>query len=193
MTILREKCCAFEPGLRRTYGGPTWERHTPGRLADDWYESSFAGTAGRWEWTQSPANPNVVITRARTRRPTPPDIQEALRASKWLLELHDDWDEQGSPGYSQAVLKTVETFLSKFDAFARQIIGSAVPTPEILPGPNGSIDVRWRTSRSDLLVNFPPEGKGVPTFYGDDFGSTCIRGTLDTAKALAALTAWLMH
>jgi hypothetical protein len=72
-------------------------------------------------------------------------------------------------------------------------LGRELPAPAILPGPNGSIDLHWKTPRFELLVNVPREEANPATFYGDDYGSLCIRGNLNTTEEFVGfLGFWLL-
>jgi hypothetical protein len=40
--------------------------------------------------------------------------------------------------------------------------------PEIMPGPNGSMDLHWKTDARELLINVPPRSEETISYYGDD-------------------------
>lgn len=115
-----------------------------------------------------------------------------IENSRWILDLPDDWDDQGSPKYSFNTWKRATDFLLLQSYFAKNMMGRDLPAPKILPGPAGSLDLHWKMPSFELLVNIPSEIKKAGTFYGDNYGGLCIRGNLDTSKEVAGLIVWLL-
>ncbi|MBI4661430.1 MAG: hypothetical protein HY735_21620 [Verrucomicrobia bacterium] len=70
-------------------------------------------------------------------------------------------------------------------------IRASIPPPKILPGPDGSIDVHWKTKTCELLVNVPAGSNQRADFYGDDYGSLRIKGTIDPENPSSGLLFWL--
>jgi hypothetical protein len=123
----------------------------------------------------------------------PSTALEAIESSRWILDLEDDWDEQGAERYSEVTWSRACGFLARQTTLARRSLGRELPTPAILPGPNGSIDLHWKTRRFELLVNIPREETKSATFYGDDYGTLCIRGNLNTSEEVLGLVGfWLL-
>lgn len=78
-------------------------------------------------------------------------IEEVITRSQSILDLQDDWDGEGSPGYSR------ETW-ERAIAFLRRLVKMAdIPAPVISPAERGSIDLYWSTDDSSLLINFSPD------------------------------------
>jgi hypothetical protein len=73
--------------------------------------------------------------------PVPPSIQRVIDASRSILALQEDWDDEGSPGYSESTWRRAVDFLIRQATFAQHIVGRDLPVPKILPGPKGSIDL----------------------------------------------------
>ena len=67
-----------------------------------------------------------------------------------------------------------------------------MPTPQINPGPEGSIDVHWKTRQFELLLNFPADPTLPAGFYGDDYGTLKIKGKMRTEGFNQGLLLWLM-
>ena len=84
-------------------------------------------------------------------------IADAISSSRWILNLNDDWDEKGSPGYEQTTWQRACDFLVRQAKFARESHKRNLPAPRILPGPDGSIDVHWKMPQFELLVNIPED------------------------------------
>jgi hypothetical protein len=151
---------------------------------DDWFEpSGFKGFAANWLRGRS----------VKRRVAVPSTTLEVIESSRWILDLEDDWDEQGAEGYSEATWGRACGFLARQATLARRSLGRDLPAPAILPGPKGSIDLHWKTRRFELLVNIPREEAKPATFYGDDYGTLCIRGNLNTSEEILGLVGfWLL-
>lgn len=121
------------------------------------------------------------------------NIEEALASAKHsLLSLQTDWDEAGSPGYTEETWERMSSFLLNQSKHLAATYGVETPTPKILPGPNGSIDLLWKHDKYELLLNIPADSKTPASFYGDDKGSFNIKGKLDPTKINQGLLQWLM-
>ena len=116
----------------------------------------------------------------------------AITASKSILELEDDWDDQGSPRYAEATWQRAADFLVRQAGFARANLGRELPVPKILPGPKASIDLHWKLAGFELLVNIPSDAAQPATFCGDDYRNSCIRGNLNPAEEIRGLVVWLL-
>ena len=119
-------------------------------------------------------------------------VAREIDRSRELLALADDWDEHGSPGYDEIVWNRAVRFL--VDVTARLWAEHKVlaDTAAVLPGPEGSIDLDWRTHGRELLVNVPRDPRSPATFYGDDgAGGRQVKGTLDTEVPNRWLLVWL--
>lgn len=119
-------------------------------------------------------------------------LQTAINSSRWILDLEDDWDEQGAIKYSRETWDDVCKFLIRQTNAARKALDRELPIPRVLPGPGGSIDVHWKTARFELLVNFPADKKKAATFYGDNYGILSIRGNFSLSEDVLPLVAWLL-
>lgn len=109
-------------------------------------------------------------------------VEQAIRDSEKILQLKDDWDEEGSPGYEFATWKRAAEFVRLHCYKAWRISKRSVPAPIVFPGPDGSIDVHWRTEELELLVNVPADPSKPASFYGDDYADICIKGTVSTSR-----------
>ncbi len=158
--------------------------------------AEWRGVFYRWKatsgaWTVKRSSRNKQTRQARTG--IPKNIEKAITSSRGILDLNEDWDDQGSAAYKQATWQRACDFLERQTRLARETFRSNLPAPRILPGPDGSIDVHWKTPRLELLVNIPEDQNKLATFYGDDFGNLAIRGNLNPAEAKTALVAWLLE
>jgi hypothetical protein len=119
-------------------------------------------------------------------------ITETIHGSQWIVELGDNWDDQGSSRYDRATWERACDFLRKNSALAHRKFQRELPLPKTLPGPESSIDLHWKMSAFELLVNVPADCKEPGTFYGDDYAGLSIRGTLNTAAEVQGLVVWLL-
>jgi hypothetical protein len=126
-------------------------------------------------------------------------ILEAIEQSRYMLAFEDDWDEEGSPAYTGATWERATAFLLRS---ARQLWEDnhlSLDAPKILPGPAGSIDLHWKTTRRELLINIPDTPDEPANFYGDNSSSRehlpnqTVKGVLDTSKDHPWLLMWLMQ
>src|SRR5262245_45212970 len=104
----------------------------------------------------------------------------AVVSSRTMLELTDDWDGEGSPGYQQSTwLRAVAFIVDNALAYLEEH-GVPVPAPKVRKGPAGSIDLHWREPERELLVNIPAHAATAADYYGDDrSGGHIVKGTLD--------------
>ena len=114
-------------------------------------------------------------------------LETAIEESKKLLELQPDWDEAGAPAIERTTWERATELLRSVSEMARQIGGTIIQAPRILPGPGGSIDLHWRTTRHELLVNVPADSNRACDFYGDNYGRFSLKGTFHPDEATPSL------
>lgn len=105
-------------------------------------------------------------------------VANAVEHSRWMLELKNDWDGEGSPGYLEETWRRGVSFLLQNALSLRERFQLVIDTPKIHNGPEGSIDIYWNTPNGRLLINIPPESKGSASFYGCNLNGHEIKGTL---------------
>lgn len=94
------------------------------------------------------------------------NLIEEIEKSKYILELPDDWDDEGSPKYEEEVFINAIEFLIKSVQDIKDEFDVIIDTPKILHGPDGSIDVLWKNADYKLLLNISPDENNIATFYG---------------------------
>lgn len=125
------------------------------------------------------------------------ELSEAARASLGILRLQDDWDGEGSPGYSEVTFNRVTSFLvsSALQYWSRH--HKRLRAPRILPGPHGNIDLHWKTPQRELLISIPADPAEPAAYYGDDKEDgtdNAIRGkSLVTSQYNEWIFSWLMR
>jgi len=122
-----------------------------------------------------------------------PQIEQVIESSRNILNLRDDWDEEGSSGYAVETWARATRFIRRVALAFKNDMGRWVDAPKITPGPDGSIDVRWKTEKRSLLINFPADDTKPADFFGSNKGSDTIKGTLDLPSQNQWLLIWLMR
>ena len=120
-------------------------------------------------------------------------LREEIEQAKRLLTLENDWDGEGSPRYSEAAFERAIKFLTKYVEWLRGAYHARPPLPRIGPGPDGSVDLHWREASWELLVNIPADAAKPAVFYGDNYGTQKIRGSMNADKFNLGIAEWLMN
>lgn len=110
-----------------------------------------------------------------------------------ILALKENWDGEGAKKYRKETWERATQFIKKTYFHLWRQTQKLVTPPNILPGPDGSIDIHWKTPKFDLLINIPEDIKEPATFSSDDYGLNTIKGTFDSKKFNQALLSWLME
>jgi len=129
----------------------------------------------------------------RERRRRLAKIESAIEKSRSILELGDDFDGEGSPGYLKETWERASSFLRQLAATSLDRFSQVAAAPYIDPGPNGSIDLHWKRATCELLVTVPADPNTAPTYYGDDYGKSVVKGSLDSDANLRVVVLWLLE
>ncbi|HMF32542.1 MAG TPA: hypothetical protein VKK79_14055, partial [Candidatus Lokiarchaeia archaeon] len=92
------------------------------------------------------------------------------KAKQHILSLEPDYDGEGTPAFDTLTVNRAIAFLKKLAFNLFRLTQTILISPKILPGPEGSIDICWRTSEFQLLINFPADATEPATYYGNDYG-----------------------
>lgn len=99
----------------------------------------------------------------------PPELKTIAREIEKavsFLENIEDWDPDEGDLYSFATLKNAVTFLVDYSIWVFNVHDFIIPTPEIYPGPDGTIDILWKNEKFKLLVNIKSHPDLSATFFG---------------------------
>lgn len=118
-------------------------------------------------------------------------LEEAIEASRYILDLPDDWDGEGSPGYTSVVWMHATDLVRTIGRRLFQRTESEPLVPAISNGPDGSIDLHWEHPSFELLINVPANPLHPPRYYGDDYGVDQFKGRLISPRKLTLLIDWL--
>ena len=119
-------------------------------------------------------------------------LRDAIERSRWILALQPDPDVGITERYTEDTWNRAVEFLVRHALWLWNEHHVAIPAPEIGPGPNGSIDIHWKSARYDLLVNIRRDASEPAAFYGDDRDKISIKGTLDPSAYNRGLLSWFM-
>lgn len=120
--------------------------------------------------------------------------QYAIELSKIqseILNLHDDWDGEGTKSYQKSTWNTLEGFLKHLVVSLNIKNNKTIDMPTVYPGDKGSIDLHWKNSKFELLIKFYEQLEMNPTYYGDNFNKDRIKGCNPVLKLNDIILAWL--
>jgi hypothetical protein len=143
-----------------------------------------------WLSPPPPREQHWIHRKSRTIAPLA-NLIKAVNKAQSILTLPDDWDDAGSPAIRPETLRRAVLFLLLHAAVLWGRYSVIIPTPRISAGPDGSIDLHWRTRRRELLVSIPQDLKGPAPYYGDNFGTERRKGTIPANALDLELFAWL--
>jgi hypothetical protein len=118
-------------------------------------------------------------------------LERAIAESSYIYSIKDNFDGEGTPGYSRETWDRATTFLREFAQRCATECGCAISAPVIGPGPNGSIDIIWKENDYRLLLNIPAEPSADASFYGDDRGRARVEGEFKLSANNIGLMMWL--
>lgn len=120
-------------------------------------------------------------------------IHDAIERSKrHLLSLPRDFDGEGSEAYTKGAVERAISFVKKLAISAWKVNHAIVPVPNILAGPDGSIDVCWKEDAFSLLINFPPSGEELASYHGHDNLGNTTEGCFDGSKLDQVFLFWFL-
>lgn len=104
-------------------------------------------------------------------------IADEVVESEYLLALDDDWDGDGSPGYTEPTWQTAVSLLLDIANNYKSISSRRLEHAEILPGSYGNIDFEVRTHKRTLFVSVPADSRESVRYFGrNNTRDTEIRG-----------------
>ena len=124
----------------------------------------------------------------------PSSITAAIEASKYIYDLQDDWDEEGSIGYQKATWERATDLIMGFFDHSLGIDTHSLPAPNIAPGPDGSIDIHWqlKNKNRELLINIPADPQSPAVYYGTGGPNDVTKGKLELSSQNSWIIRWLM-
>lgn len=117
-------------------------------------------------------------------------ISKLLKDAEWITDLDDNWDDEGSLGYTEELLSKVGLLLKNWKNKSWKDSGELMPLPDVQPGPDGSIDLHWKKGTYELLLNVPNDD-GLIHFYGDDYNENVMKGNFLQSAEMPNFLFWL--
>jgi len=121
------------------------------------------------------------------------NISAEIERSREILKLEPDWDGEGSPNYSEDTWNRAKDFLWNQAKWFSEQYHRAIGCPRIAPGPDGSIDIHWKTDTAELLINVPTDRSEPLSFYGDTKSGSHVKGSLKDSDYRQAMWLWLQE
>lgn len=120
-------------------------------------------------------------------------IEDEIKASRYMLDLGDDWDDEGAPGYRRETWERATGFVRQAAREFAELTGRPAPAPRISHGPESSVDILWDVESRRLLVNVPDDPNRPADFYGDNgpARNVTVKGLFDPTSSQAWLLLWL--
>lgn len=111
--------------------------------------------------------------------------------SRRLLDLGDDWDGAGSPGYVEETWVRAVDLLISIVAELSDEYAIRTDFVEIMPGSHGSIDFEIRLPSCRLFFSVPPSNETPVRYFGEDSKKrNSVKGTFDAGADLGWLMQW---
>lgn len=154
-----------------------------------WHKRTRAGSRTTAEvWRRSRGQRQSRPTEWQVPRRPLEDVARVVERSRDLITAID---EEGSPLCSIAAWERAAQFLADYARWAWDNQGRRIELPEVLPGPEGSVDLHWRTRHFELLLNVPTDPSKFIEYFGDDAKGNTTKGIIVTIDNGGLLT-WLM-
>jgi hypothetical protein len=120
------------------------------------------------------------------------NIYKAIQNSENLLELNEDWDDEGAIACNPTIYLRAIVFLVKYSNEVLISHNIVIDFPEINLAKDGSIDLEWRNENYILLINFINSRELDIHYYGEDSSSkTIIKGFIDYKSINKDLAFWM--
>jgi len=175
-------------------------RHRCLRCNRDFVSSSekprFCGKCKSSLWDRPRAHlrsPGSAGSASRAKDVSYQELKAEIEKTKRILELQDDWDGEGSPGYAVETFNRAIAFLNTYAQRLWESDGIPLPVPRIGPGPEASIDLYWKRPRWELLVNISADPSEAASYSAEDDGGHRSRGFVPTEKFDSRFATWLKN
>jgi hypothetical protein len=119
-------------------------------------------------------------------------VADAVEKSEYILDLPEDWDDEGSPRYERETWERAVKFVLRNAVELWRKERVRVEPPALHNGPDASIDIHWRSPGAELLINVPSGSDRPATYYGlNKRARTETKGKLDTSASNEWLLMWI--
>jgi hypothetical protein len=119
-------------------------------------------------------------------------IKDIVENSRNILELENDWDDNGALASKDYIYyRSIEILVR----YAQSVFVNhqlVIDNPEINLCRDGSIDLEWRKKGLMLLINIQNKENIDIHYYGEDYNkNTILKGFLDSFKLNLDLVFWM--
>jgi hypothetical protein len=118
---------------------------------------------------------NISIELFETTVVFPPqlkNIADEICDSLFIVDLQDDWDNEGAVAINKELYRDSIQFLIDYSLALFNIHNVVIEAPEINPCRDGTIDISWKTGNVRLLLNFRlNNGHSKALFYRDHYNN----------------------
>src|SRR5207249_3904112 len=115
-----------------------------------------------------------------------------LESSRKMLEFAQDWDGEGASPIAESTWQRAANFLRQTASTLWTNYHLRLESPSIEPVADGSIDLHWKLSNRELLVNISPTDEKWADYYGDNkLGWNVVKGKFNTHARNLWLFIWL--
>lgn len=93
-------------------------------------------------------------------------LKHSIVLSSYILDLQEDWDDNGAVPYSEETWKKAVKFVIDFGFWINENFSARYIIPKIYHGPNGSIDILFQHENFKAFFNIAAQGK-IGYFYAN--------------------------
>lgn len=113
-------------------------------------------------------------------------LESAYSKSEYILNLEDDWDDEGACKYHFEIWKKALEFINTYALTLFVDFNKKIDIPRIYHGPKGSIDILIENSVYSLLINvLSSEDKAI--YFGKDINGNISKGEVNLKRMNSAL------
>ena len=116
-------------------------------------------------------------------------IGKTIEDSRQILEYK--CCEPDDVPIEEATWRRAAEFLTRHAKRVWETTGGDIESPDVLSGPDGSVDLHWDRPTYELLINIPADQDAAAGFYADDRGQMFIKGRFDPSRINKGLIDWL--
>jgi hypothetical protein len=140
----------------RDFHAEAWKEEKQPLHVNEWHARHPEGFFGLCYETQA------------LRAPDTSQIEQAIEASRTLLDLPQGWDDGEAKQISKLTWDLATAVLREAARAAHRRFNHLLPAPNIGPCSDGSLDLFWDTSNYTLLINVQAEQ--ASDYYGERAG-----------------------
>ena len=119
------------------------------------------------------------------------NLETTIDAASSMLNLENGWDDEKALPIERSSFFAACDFLRRIAAAFHSVMAEEMPIPSLSPVSDGGVDAHWQLAKAELLLHFHPGNPSRPTFYGDRYGDSYIKGRLASEERNSWLILWL--